>query len=120
MVALVWVVLVITAGSRLVQAAVTSGITFFVLPELLTKLFTWLNGYWSVINPSWAIGVAFILFGFGAFTYAKHPEGIIEAQTTASIQRTVDFFERFRRSPAATNPDAGPPPERPAHADVPG
>ena len=99
-VALVWVVLVITAGSRLVQAAVTSGITFFILPELLTKLFTWLNGYWSVVNPSWAIGVAFILFGFGAFTYAKHPEGIIEAQTTASIQKTVDFFDRFRRTPA--------------------
>jgi branched-chain amino acid transport system permease protein len=100
-VALVWVVLVITAGSRLVQAAVTSGIAFFILPELLTKLFTWLNGYWSFVNPSWAIGVAFILFGFGAFTYAKHPEGIIEAQTTASIQKTVAFFDRFRREPRA-------------------
>ncbi len=102
--ALVWVVLVITAGSRLVQSATTSGITFFLLPALLIKLFTWLNGYWSFVNTSWANGVAFVLFGFGAFTYAKHPEGIIEAQTTASIQKTVRFFERFRRDPSASNP----------------
>ncbi len=55
--ALVWVVLVVTAGSRLVQSAVTSGITFFLLPALLFKLFTWLNGYWSFVNTSWANGV---------------------------------------------------------------
>ena len=87
------------------QSAATSGITFFLLPALLVKLFTWLNGYWSIVNVSWATGVAFVLFGFGAFTYAKHPEGIIEAQTTASIQKTVDFFDRFRRDPTA--PDQG-------------
>ena len=34
------------------------------------------------------LGVAFILFGIGALTYAKHPEGVIEAQTTASIRRS--------------------------------
>jgi branched-subunit amino acid ABC-type transport system permease component len=106
--ALVWVVLVITAGSRLVQAAATSGITFFILPELLTRLFTWMHGFISFVNPSWATGVAFILFGFGAFTYAKHPEGIIEAQTTASVARTVAFVDRLRgRTPRSTDEEAG-------------
>ena len=75
-------VLVITAGSRLVQAAVTVGITFYLFPELLNSLFTWVHGFVPFVNASWSQGVAFILFGFGAFTYAKHPEGIIEAQTT--------------------------------------
>jgi hypothetical protein len=35
-------------------------------------------------NPQ---ALAFALFGLGALTYAKHPEGIIEFQTTKSIER---------------------------------
>ena len=49
-----------------------------------------------------------MLFGFGAFTYAKHPEGIIEAQTTASIAKTVAIFERFRSKPTTPDPDDSP------------
>ncbi len=120
-VALVWVVLVITAGSRLVQAAVTSGVTFFILPELLTRLFTWGHGFAAFISPSWSLGVAFILFGFGAFTYAKHPEGIIEAQTTASIEKSVAVLDRIRGrrvpSPGA-DPPADPPLDVAANVDV--
>jgi len=114
---LIWLVMVVTAGSRSVQAAITSGITFFVFPKLLEMLFTF-PGNWLVShpdargivrtlaefpNPSWAQGVAFILFGLGALTYAKHPEGIIEFQTTAS---TLWITKRLRRGPA---PDAEPP-----------
>jgi branched-subunit amino acid ABC-type transport system permease component len=101
---IVWVVLVITAGSRLVQAAVTSGITFFLLPELLNSLFTWAHGWAPFVNASWSQGVAFILFGFGAFTYAKHPEGIIEAQTTASIAKSVALVDRVRGRPTRLTP----------------
>jgi branched-subunit amino acid ABC-type transport system permease component len=106
--ALVWVVLVITAGSKLVQAATTSGILFFVLPEVLTDLFTWLHNYIPFITPDAAIGVTFILFGFGAFTYAKHPEGIIEAQTAASIPKVEAIVDRLRgrRSPPDESADA--------------
>ena len=114
---LIWLVMVVTAGSRSVQAAITSGITFFVFPKLLEMLFTFPSN-WLVShpdargivrtlaefpNPSWAQGVAFILFGLGALTYAKHPEGIIEFQTTAS---TLWITKRLRRGPA---PDAEPP-----------
>ena len=108
---LVWVVLVITAGSRLVQAAVTSGITFYLFPELLNSLFNWAHGFAPVVNASWSQGVAFILFGFGAFTYAKHPEGIIEAQTRASIARSVALVDRLRGRPPRDDSAVGEPAE---------
>ena len=109
---IVWLVLVITAGSRSVQSAVTSGITFFVFPKLLEMLFAF-PGNWLTSNPSthgfvrtlanipdpsWAQGVAFILFGIGSLTYAKHPEGIIEFQTTRSVNKTVRMFDRSKQS----------------------
>jgi len=112
--ALVWVVLVITAGSRLVQAAVTGGITFYLFPELLNSLFTWAHGWAPFVNASWSQGVAFILFGFGAFTYAKHPEGIIEFQTTASIAKSVALVDRLRGRPPRDDSAAGEPASAPA------
>jgi len=112
---LIWLVLVVTAGSRSVQAAIVSGITFFIFPKLLELLFSF-PGNWLVSHPetkgfvrtlaefpdpSWAQGVAFILFGIGSLTYAKHPEGIIEFQTTASVNKMVKTLARFRQ-PLAT------------------
>ena len=107
-------VLVITAGSRSVQAAIISGISFFAFPALLDRLFQWPGNFvdtnpgappWLLdlmgfFKPEWAQGVAFVLFGLGALTYAKHPEGIIAAQTSASIRRTVRFVERHRTTAA--------------------
>ncbi|MGZ4693154.1 MAG: ABC transporter permease [Acidimicrobiales bacterium] len=119
---LVWVVLVITAGARLVQAAIIGGVTFFVFPELLNRLFSWpgnylashpdttgfLHTFLSWFNPSWAQGVAFILFGLGALTYAKHPEGIIEAQGSVVSARIA---KRFSRRDPSVAPTAEPPPD---------
>ena len=107
---LVWLVLVITTGFRSVQAAVMGGITFFLFPQLLQRLFAWPGNYLAsnpditgvpqsileFVDPEWAFGVAFILFGFGALTYAKHPEGIIEAQTTASIKKILLRIDKRR------------------------
>ncbi len=115
---LVWLVLVITAGSRSVQAAIISGIAFYAFPQLLDRLFRWPGNYLTsnpdvsgfaksvleFVKPEWSLGVAFILFGFGALTYAKHPEGIIEAQTTRSIRRILRWIDKARGkgpSPAA-------------------
>ena len=103
---LVWVVLVITAGARLVQAAIIGGVTFFLFPALLDKLFSWPGTYLtahpdtsgfarsflSFFNPGWSLGVAFILFGLGALTYAKHPEGVIEAQGSLVAARIARLF----------------------------
>ena len=88
-----------------------------LLPKLLEKAFAWSGNYlasnpqvtgWKrtlldIPNPSWSQGVAFILFGFGALTYAKHPEGVIEHQTTAAIGRTLRMVDRLKhRSPGTT------------------
>jgi ABC-type branched-subunit amino acid transport system permease subunit len=94
---LLWVVLVVTMGARSVQAAVFGGLAFFLLPELLERL--------PVLPDDWASGVAVSLFGLGALTYARHPEGIIEAQTSAVLR----FLQR-RGTPRA----AGDVPREPA------
>jgi branched-chain amino acid transport system permease protein len=83
---LVWVVLVVTMGARSVQAAITAGAAFVLVPELFDNI---------GINPAWAT----VLFGLGALTYAKHPEGIIEANTAATIR----LIERLRRSPSPSS-----------------
>lgn len=87
---LVWLVLVVTLGSRSIQAAITAGVAFMVFPRLLE-----LTG----LSQSMSQAVAFILFGLGAVTYAKHPEGIVEARTRASVEWTMRTLAR-RREPA--------------------
>jgi ABC-type branched-subunit amino acid transport system permease subunit len=99
LIGLVWVALVVSAGARSVQAAVMSGMFFFLAPALLERLFSWPGNFLEshpdldgpvaslldAISPQWANPVAFILFGFGAITYARHPEGSIEAQTAVVV-----------------------------------
>jgi ABC-type branched-subunit amino acid transport system permease subunit len=81
---LFWVVLVVTLGARSIQAAIMAGISFKVFPELLSKVH--LDFLPDTLNPAVnSNAIAFILFGLGALTYAKHPEGIIEHQTTKSM-----------------------------------
>jgi branched-chain amino acid transport system permease protein len=70
---IVWVVLVVTLGSRTVDGAVNAAIGFVV--------FNWLLGDALRLEP----GIVLILFGLGAITYARHPEGIVEYQTRKSI-----------------------------------
>ena len=127
---LIWVVLVITAGSRLVQAAIISGVTFFIFPALLDKLFSWPGTYLTshpetsgfarsfleFFNPGWSLGVAFILFGLGALTYAKHPEGVIEAQGSVVVAHIVGFVNRRKAAPIDPGHEA--PPDVPAPVDL--
>jgi branched-subunit amino acid ABC-type transport system permease component len=123
---LVWLTLLVSSGSRSVQAAITGGIGFFVVPKLLEMLFSWPGHYLTshpettgfakslldFPNPTWGQAVAFILFGFGALTYAKHPEGMVEYQTSQSIQRTLRRIERRRGggTPSADVTDGAAPP----------
>jgi ABC-type branched-subunit amino acid transport system permease subunit len=112
---LVWLVLVITAGSRKVLAALFGGLSFFLVPQLLEELLAWPGNYlgshpavsgWQRsaldwFDPQWAGGVAFVLFGLGALTYARHPEGVIEAQSSAIIGRVIGRGRRRRRGRGA-------------------
>lgn len=107
-VGLVWVVLVATMGARSVPAALVAGIVYFLMPELLSRLFeqptTYAANHSGVladilghIEPSWAAGFSFILFGLGAIAYSKHPEGVIETQGV----RLASFFARRRETTTA-------------------
>lgn len=84
---LFWVVLVVTVGARFVDGAANAGISFVFIPILLTRLFD-LSLFSSKVFDaplSWAL----IGFGFGAITYAKHPEGIVESQKRVVIESVV-------------------------------
>ena len=132
LIGLVWVALLVSAGARSVQAAVLSGLFFFLFPAILTRLFTfpgnwvesnpdapsWVASALGAIQPNWAQSVAFILFGIGAITYAKHPEGSIEAQTATSVGAIVRWVER-RRGDAGTGPSDPVPPPSPEVTDAP-
>ncbi len=99
---LVWVVLVVTMGARSVQAAITAGISLFLFPRILELV--------PFLSQTAAQSIAFVLFGLGALTYAKHPEGIVEFQTRRSVQRIVDLLARGSNrgdaQPAATDAPA--------------
>ena len=68
-----WVVLVVSLGARTVDGAVNAAISFV--------LFQWLLSEYFGMEAS----IALIGFGFGAITYARHPEGIVEFRTRTSI-----------------------------------
>lgn len=92
-VGLVWVVLVITMGARTVPGAITAGLAFVLFRQVLVSLFQ--------VPEAIATSVSWILFGLGALTYAKHPEGILEAQT----QRFVRLVSRRPSDPGAPPSD---------------
>jgi branched-chain amino acid transport system permease protein len=75
-VGIVWVVLVVTLGSRSVDGAANAAISFVVVAWLLGEL-----GF----RPEFAV----VLFGLGAITYARHPEGVVEFQTRKNILAQV-------------------------------
>jgi ABC-type branched-subunit amino acid transport system permease subunit len=94
---LFWLVLVVTTGVRTVEGAVNAGFALVFVPELLHHL----PGRWASLE--------FVLFGFGAINYAKHPEGVVEYQKRRSIERVVAWRKRREAPP--------PPPERKPPAD---
>jgi ABC-type branched-subunit amino acid transport system permease subunit len=63
---LVFVVLVLTTGVRTVEGALNAAAVLVLLPQLLNLLPTRFNV------------LEFALFGFGAITFIKHPEGVVE------------------------------------------
>ena len=68
-----WVVLVVTLGSRTVDGAVNAAMGYVIVNWLLADALH--------LEP----GLFLILFGLGAITYARHPEGIVEYQTRKGI-----------------------------------
>ncbi len=89
---LFFVVLVVTLMPRTVEGAINAGIGFALVPEIL-KLIGVDAGY------------QFVLFGLGAITYARHPEGVLEFQkrkSLAAVERRLPA--RWRSAPPGTDP----------------
>ena len=106
-------VIVVTTGVSTVEGAINAGFGFVVIQQLLTYLPARFGGN----------SLVFVLFAFGAFTYASHPEGILEFQKrrwTMRMERLVFHTGEppptarwppaaaRRRSVAATAPGADP------------
>jgi branched-chain amino acid transport system permease protein len=83
-----WVVLVLTLGVRTIDGAVNAGMAFVLSGWLLT----------DALNLPFEI--FFILFGYGAITYARHPEGVVDFQTRRSIEGQVRARKNNERAKA--------------------
>ncbi len=94
---LAFVVIVVTTGVTTVEGAIQGAFSFVIIQYILSTYFERLAG------------LTFVLFAFGAFTYAKHPEGILEFQKRRWTQR---FEGLFNKDPAIGA--AGAPPPAPA------
>jgi branched-subunit amino acid ABC-type transport system permease component len=104
-VGLVWVVLVISLGSGSVQAAINAGISFYLFPIILDWLLNHIPFLHLDNTQTLSQTIAFILFGLGAITYAKNPEGILEANT----RKSLEFFTRLGRRRSSSGDSSGTP-----------
>jgi len=98
---LAWIVLVVTLGSRTVEGAINAavGFVFFqavVLPTWVPYAANHLQPWYHMSSLPPALQP--ILFGLGALTYAKHPEGILEFQKRRSYARIQGLIDRFGRN----------------------
>jgi ABC-type branched-subunit amino acid transport system permease subunit len=92
---ILWVVLVLTTGVRTVEGAVNAGIALVVIPQLL--------GYFGGQSQA----LSFFLFGIGALTYARHPEGAVEFNKRRSLLWISAWLDRRAgREPTAEIADA--------------
>ena len=95
---LVFVVIVVSTAARTVEGAINAGIAFVLLQYVLAE--------WLGLSSSWA----FILFGFGAIQYARHPEGTLEngkRTSTAFFQRQFDRISALRARSSSSGDGSG-------------
>jgi branched-subunit amino acid ABC-type transport system permease component len=78
---LFWLVLVVTLGSRTVDGAIQAAVALKFFPEALKAL---------SVSPSWQ----YVLFGLGAFMFARHPEGLLEHGKRTTLNRIQALLDR--------------------------
>jgi branched-subunit amino acid ABC-type transport system permease component len=121
---LFWVVLVVSIGSRTVEGAIQAAIGFAAFQiVVLNEVVPWITNH---VQPWYHMGqppqtLAIILLSLGAFTYAKHPEGVLEYQKRKSLdvaQRGIDWFKGRKDvgNPSSELTETAPEPLRPASA----
>jgi branched-chain amino acid transport system permease protein len=109
---LVWIVLVVTLGARTVEGAIQAAIGFVFFAEVVLP--TWVPWLVNHAQPFYHMsglpaGLQPILFGLGALTYARHPEGVLEFNKRKSFERIQKIGAKFsKKGPSADGGDRGP------------
>jgi branched-chain amino acid transport system permease protein len=90
---LIWVVLVVSLSSRTVEGAIQAAAGFLVFQAvILNEVVPWITNnsqpWYHMSQPPQTLAI--ILLSLGAFTYARHPEGILEYNK----RRSLDFIQR--------------------------
>jgi branched-subunit amino acid ABC-type transport system permease component len=98
---LAWIVLVVTLGARTIEGAINAAVGFVFFQAVVLP--TWLPFAVDHVQPWYHVSalppaLQPILFGLGALTYAKHPEGILEFQKRRSYARVQGLINRFGRN----------------------
>jgi ABC-type branched-subunit amino acid transport system permease subunit len=99
---LFWIVIVVTLGTRTVEGAVLAGAALRLFPELLKAM---------GLSLTWHA----VIFGLGALTFARHPEGIVEygkRRLLGAVQGVLDRYPGHRRVGAGNSPAPSSEPDR--------
>jgi branched-chain amino acid transport system permease protein len=91
----VYLVVVVTVGAATVEGAVIAGFVYAALPQVLALLPQRVGG------GSQGTALTIVLLSVGAFTYARHPEGLVE-YGRRSVLRLI-----HRREPDVATPFEG-------------
>ena len=111
-VALFWLVLVVSLGSRTVEGAAQAGAAFALFDAVVLKgaVFGWIlrspdriPGFFP-ISPKWR----FVLFGLATIQFARHPEGLVEHGKRRAHQRVEQIRARVRRTGGQPAPPTDP------------
>ncbi len=95
---IVWFAALVTIGIRSTAAALIAGLSFVMLPALA-----------QAYLPSWTGNVLPVLFGLGAMTAAKYPDGAL-AEQSRQLRRLLLRLapDRFESSQVTDVPDRAP------------
>ena len=116
---LFFVVLVVSLGCRTVEGAIQAAVGFAVFQTvILNQVVPWIVNH---VQPWYHMGLppatlAIILLSLGAFTFAKHPEGVLEFNKSKSldaIQRRIDKRNARRHKADGAPPDLTDSPREP-------
>ena len=94
---LAWLAVVATLGVRSVSAAAIGGMSYALLPAIFE---TYVPTRWSEVPA--------ILFGLGAVSVARHPEGIIASNSRQARLLIAGMFRMSRGGQAAAVSAAAP------------
>jgi ABC-type branched-subunit amino acid transport system permease subunit len=96
---LLWIVIVVTLGSRTFEGALQAAAGFIFFPlVILNEAGPWIVNHVQPWYHTDALPIGFqaMLFGLGALTYAKHPEGLLEFNTRKSLVKTQARIDKFK------------------------